>query len=137
MLIVNVASKCGYTPQYAQLEDLQQRFAGKGFIVLGFPCNQFGGQEPGTADEIASFCSRTYGVSFPMFEKIEVNGPHRHPPYVELTSMADAAGKAGDIEWNFEKFFVSPGGEAVARFRPGKPPGAAEPVSAIEANLPG
>ncbi len=136
MLIVNVASRCGNTPQYAQLEELQHRYADKGFTVLGFPCNQFGKQEPGTADEIAAFCSLTYGVTFPMFEKIDVNGPHRHPLYAELTAVADADGKAGDIEWNFEKFIVSPGGEIVARFRPDTLPDAPEVVAAIEALLP-
>src|SRR5579863_9748011 len=103
LLIVNVASKCGNTPQYAQLEDLQHRYTDRGFTVLGFPCNQFGRQEPGTAEEIASFCSLTYGVTFPMFEKIDVNGPLRHPLYAELSAVPDVDGKAGDIEWNFEK----------------------------------
>jgi glutathione peroxidase len=136
MLIVNVASKCGYTPQYAQLEELQQRYADRRFTVLGFPCNQFGQQEPGTADDIARFSSLTYGVTFPMFEKIDVNGPHRHPLYAELTIVADADGKAGDIEWNFEKFLVSPNGEVVARFRPETAPDAPEIVAAIESVLP-
>jgi glutathione peroxidase len=136
LLIVNVASKCGYTPQYAQLEDLQKRYADRGFAVLGFPCNQFGGQEPGTSDEIASFCSLTYGVTFPMFEKIEVNGPGRDPLYTELTTVADASGKAGDVKWNFEKFLVSPSGEVVARFRSKTSPDDAEFVAAIEAQLP-
>src|SRR5206468_10776889 len=117
-LIVNVASKCGLTPQYEGLERIQQRFASKGFTVLGVPCNQFGAQEPGTPDEIATFCSTTYGVTFPMTEKIEVNGDGRHPLYQQLTAVADAEGGAGDIQWNFEKFLVSPDGEIVARFRP-------------------
>jgi glutathione peroxidase len=136
LLVVNVASKCGLTPQYAGLERLHEQFAGRGFAVVGFPCNQFGGQEPGSAQEIAEFCSATYGVGFPMFEKIDVNGPDRHPVYTELTALADAAGEAGDIQWNFEKFLVAPDGKAVARFRPRTEPDAPEVVAAIEANLP-
>ncbi|MGO8959925.1 MAG: glutathione peroxidase [Streptosporangiaceae bacterium] len=136
LLVVNVASKCGLTPQYTSLEELHERFADRGFSVVGFPCNQFGGQEPGTADEIAEFCSTTYGVTFPMFEKIEVNGPGRHPIYEELTAIADADGQAGDIQWNFEKFLVGPDGSVLARFRPMTAPDAAELVGAIEANLP-
>ena len=136
-LIVNVASKCGLTPQYEGLERLQERFADKGFTVLGFPCNQFGAQEPGTSDEIATFCSTTYGVTFPMFEKLDVNGPDRHPLYADLTQVNDADGDAGDIQWNFEKFLVAPGGEVLARFRPTTEPEAAEVVGLIEAHLPG
>jgi glutathione peroxidase len=136
-LIVNVASKCGLTPQYAGLEALQERFGDRGFTVLGFPCNQFLGQEPGTSEEIATFCSTTYGVTFPMFEKVEVNGEDRHPLYAELTEVADAEGAAGDVQWNFEKFLVAPGGAVVGRFRPGVEPEAPELVAAIEANLPG
>jgi glutathione peroxidase len=136
LLIVNVASKCGLTPQYAGLEALHERFAGRGFAVVGFPCNQFGGQEPGSAEEIAEFCSMTYGVSFPMFEKIEVNGPDRHPIYTELTASADAEGQAGDIQWNFEKFLVGPDGAVIARFRPMTTPEAPELIEAIEASLP-
>ena len=136
LLVVNVASKCGLTPQYTGLEELHERFADRGFSVVGFPCNQFGEQEPGTADEIAAFCSVTYGVTFPMFEKIEVNGPGRHPIYSELTAVADADGQAGDIQWNFEKFLVGPDGTVLARFRPMTTPDAPELVSAIEANLP-
>jgi glutathione peroxidase len=136
LLVVNVASKCGLTPQYAGLERLHEQFADRGFAVVGFPCNQFGGQEPGSAEEIAEFCSATYGVSFPMFEKIDVNGPGRHPVYTELTALADDAGEAGDIQWNFEKFLVSPDGKAIARFRPRTEPDAPEVISAIEANLP-
>ena len=136
LLVVNVASKCGLTPQYAGLEELHERFADRGFSVVGFPCNQFGGQEPGSAEEIAEFCSTTYGVSFPLFEKIEVNGAGRHPIYAELTATADAEGEAGDIQWNFEKFLVGPDGAAVARFRPMTAPDAPEVVAAIEANLP-
>ncbi len=135
-LLVNVASKCGLTPQYEGLERLQETYGDRGFTVLGFPCNQFLGQEPGTAEEIAEFCSVTYGVSFPLFEKIEVNGEARHPLYAELTEVADADGEAGDIQWNFEKFLVSPDG-TVARFRPGVEPEAPELITAIEAHLPG
>src|SRR5215475_5729927 len=118
LLIVNVASKCGLTPQYTGLEQLHERLAGRGFTVLGFPCNQFGGQEPGTSEEIAEFCSTTYGVTFPMYAKIDVNGEGRHPLYDELTAVVDGKGEAGDILWNFEKFLVSPSGEVVGRFRP-------------------
>jgi glutathione peroxidase len=134
-LVVNVASRCGLTPQYEALERLHERYAGAGFSVLGFPCNQFAGQEPGTAEEIATFCSMTYGVTFPLFEKVEVNGEDRHPLYVELTRAADDAGASGDILWNFEKFLVK-GGEVVRRFRPQVQPDAPEVVEAIEANLP-
>ena len=137
VLIVNVASKCGLTPQYAGLERLQERFADKGFTVLGVPCNQFAGQEPGTAEEIATFCSATYGVSFPLTEKIDVNGPQRHPLYAALTVAADASGEAGDVQWNFEKFLLTPDGMIAARFRPQTEPEAQEIVSAIEAVLPG
>ena len=136
LLVVNVASKCGLTPQYNGLERLQERFSGRGFSVVGFPCNQFGGQEPGSSEEIAEFCSATYGVTFPMFEKIEVNGPGRHPVYTELTALPDAEGEAGDIQWNFEKFLVSPDGKAIARFRPRTEPEDPEDVAAIEATLP-
>jgi glutathione peroxidase len=136
LLVVNVASQCGLTPQYTGLEELHERYAERGFSVVGFPCNQFGGQEPGSAEEIAEFCSTTYGVSFPMYEKIEVNGPGRHPIYTELTAAADAEGQAGDIQWNFEKFLVGPDGTVLARFRPMTAPDAPELVEAIEANLP-
>ncbi len=136
LLVVNVASKCGLTPQYTGLEELHEKFADRGFAVVGFPCNQFGGQEPGSAEEIAEFCSATYGVTFPMFEKIEVNGPGRHPIYDELTAVADADGQAGDIQWNFEKFLVGSDGAVLARFRPMTAPDAPELVAAIEANLP-
>ena len=136
VLVVNVASKCGLTPQYEGLERLQKTYGDKGFTVLGVPCNQFMGQEPGSAEEIQTFCSTTYGVTFPLTEKIEVNGDDRHPLYQELTRTADADGEAGDIQWNFEKFLVAPGGDVVARFRPGVEPEAAEVTSAIEANLP-
>jgi glutathione peroxidase len=136
LLLVNVASKCGLTPQYEGLERIHERYADRGFAVLGFPCNQFMGQEPGTPDEIATFCSTTYGVTFPLFEKIDVNGADRHPLYAALTEVADAEGKAGDIQWNFEKFLVDPTGGIVARFRPMTDPEAPDLVTAIEATLP-
>jgi len=136
LLIVNVASKCGLTPQYEGLERLQATYQDRGFSVLGFPCNQFGEQEPGSPEEIATFCSTTYGVTFPMFEKLEVNGEGRHPLYGELVTHPDADGDAGDIQWNFEKFLVSPDGEVVDRFRPLVDPEAPELVDAIETNLP-
>jgi len=135
-LIVNVASRCGLTPQYTGLEQLQERYAPSGFSVLGVPCNQFGGQEPGSAEQIAEFCSTTYGVSFPMTEKVDVNGAARHPLYQRLTTTTDAQGKAGDIQWNFEKFLISPSGEVVARFRPQTEPLSADVVGAIESELP-
>lgn len=136
VLIVNVASKCGLTPQYEGLERLQQRYAERGFTVLGVPCNQFMGQEPGTPEEIATFCSSTYGVTFPLTEKIDVNGDDRHSLYAELTAVSDAAGESGDIQWNFEKFLVAPGGSIVGRFRPTVDPEADELIAAIEAVLP-
>ena len=136
LLMVNVASKCGLTPQYAGLQRLQDTYGARGFTVLGFPCNQFLEQEPGTADEIAEFCSVNYGVSFPLFEKIEVNGPGRHAIYDELTATEDAEGNAGDIQWNFEKFLVSPDGAVVGRFRPGVEPEDPVLVRAIEESLP-
>jgi glutathione peroxidase len=136
LLIVNVASKCGLTPQYTALEQLQQRYADRGFSVIGVPCNQFGGQEPGTADEIRTFCSTTYGVTFPMLAKTDVNGPDRHPLYTELTAVPDADGEAGDIQWNFEKFLVDPAGDVVARFRPRTTPDDEVVTKAIEAALP-
>ncbi|HEV8064867.1 MAG TPA: glutathione peroxidase [Acidimicrobiales bacterium] len=136
VLVVNVASRCGLTPQYEGLERLQERYAGKGFTVLGVPCNQFGEQEPGTAGEIKEFCSVTYGVTFPMTEKIEVNGEGRHPLYQELTAVEDGEGAAGDIQWNFEKFLVAPGAASVRRFRPLTEPESEELTSAIEAALP-
>ena len=135
-LFVNVASKCGLTPQYEGLERLQETYGERGFTVVGFPCNQFLGQEPGSAEEIATFCSTTYGVTFPLTEKIEVNGDDRHPVYAELTEAPDAEGAAGDIQRNFEKFLVSPDGSVVARFRPTVEPEDPTVVSAIEANLP-
>jgi glutathione peroxidase len=136
LLVVNVASKCGLTPQYEGLERLQKRYANRGFSVLGFPSNQFAGQEPGSADEIAAFCSATYGVTFPLFEKTDVNGDDRHPLYVTLTETPDAEGQAGDVQWNFEKFLINGDGEVVGRFRPRTEPEADEVVAAIEAHLP-
>ena len=135
VLMVNVASRCGLTPQYTGLEALQQQFAGDGFTVLGAPCNQFGEQEPGSADEIQTFCSTTYGTSFPMTEKLEVNGDGRHPLYTELTATPDAQGEAGDVQWNFEKFLVGPSGDVLARFRPTVEPESDEVVAAIQAAL--
>ncbi|MFB7109699.1 glutathione peroxidase [Streptomyces sp. NPDC056291] len=135
VLIVNVASKCGLTPQYAGLEQLHERYAGQGFTVLGVPCNQFMGQEPGSAEEIAEFCSATYGVTFPMTEKVEVNGEGRHALYERLTGFADAEGHSGDIRWNFEKFLVGRDGKVVARFSPQTGPEAAELVAAVEEQL--
>ena len=136
LLVVNVASRCGLTPQYEDLEKLQKEYAARGFSVVGFPCNQFGGQEPGTAEEIKSFCSLTYGVTFPMFEKIEVNGAKRHPIYAELTKIADTKGTSGDIRWNFEKFVISADGRTVTRFSPDTEPYDPAIVAAIEAGLP-
>ena len=136
VLVVNVASRCGLTPQYEGLERLQETYGDRGFTVVGFPCNQFGGQEPGTAEEIQTFCSTTYGVSFPLMEKIDVNGPDRHPVYEVLTHVPDAAGEAGDIKWNFEKFLLSPAGAPVARFRPTTEPEDDAVVAAIESQLP-
>ncbi|WP_206790631.1 glutathione peroxidase [Amycolatopsis sp. MtRt-6] len=136
LLVVNVASKCGLTPQYSGLERLQERFGARGFSVVGFPCNQFAGQEPGSAEEIQTFCSTTYGVTFPLFEKIDVNGEDRHPLYAELTETADAEGMAGDVQWNFEKFLIGADGEVLARFRPRTEPEDETVVKAIEAALP-
>ncbi|GHC53640.1 glutathione peroxidase [Streptomyces flavofungini] len=136
VLIVNVASKCGLTPQYAGLERLHEAYAARGFTVLGVPCNQFMGQEPGTSQEIAEFCSATYGVTFPLTAKVDVNGDGRHALYQRLVPKADAEGHTGDVRWNFEKFLVDGSGKVVARFSPQTEPDAAELVSAIEANLP-
>jgi glutathione peroxidase len=134
-LVVNVASRCGLTPQYAQLEALQEEYAARGFTVIGVPCNQFMGQEPGTAEEIAEFCSATYGVTFPMTEKVEVNGDGAHPLFRQLTTTPDLDGKDGDVAWNFEKWLVSGTGEVVARFRPQTLPDAPEVRAAIESVL--
>jgi glutathione peroxidase len=135
LLVVNVASKCGLTPQYTGLEALHEKLADRGFAVLGFPCNQFGEQEPGTAEEIATFCSTSYGVTFPLFEKNDVNGPDRQPLYDVLTPLADSEGNTGDIRWNFEKFLVDRSGEPVQRFSPLVEPEAAELTESIETLL--
>jgi glutathione peroxidase len=136
LMLVNVASKCGNTPQYSTLEALQKKYAAKGFTVIGFPCNQFGGQEPGTAEEIQTFCATNYGITFPIMEKIDVNGDTRHPIYKALTPIADAAGKNGDIRWNFEKFVVSADGKKVTRFSPKVKPEDPAVIAAVEAALP-
>jgi glutathione peroxidase len=136
LLIVNVASKCGLTPQYEALEKLHETYKDRGFSVIGVPCNQFMGQEPGTAEEIAEFCSTTYNVTFPILEKTDVNGAHQHPLFAQLNQQADAAGEAGDVKWNFEKFLVSPAGEVIGRFRPQVTPDAPEVIAAIEGALP-
>ena len=135
-LFVNVASKCGLTPQYSALEQLQKDYGDKGFTVIGFPCNQFGGQEPGTAEEIETFCSTSYGVTFPMSEKIDVNGESKHPLYATLEETADSEGHSGDIRWNFEKFLIAPDGTVAARFSPMVAPDDPAVVSAIEGVLP-
>ncbi|MQW77127.1 glutathione peroxidase [Nocardioides sp. dk4132] len=132
-LLVNVASKCGLTPQYAGLEKLHEEYADRGFQVIGLPCNQFMGQEPGSPEEIAEFCSATYGVTFPMTEKIEVNGEGRHPIYAELTTTPNEQGEAGDIAWNFEKFLIAADGTVVARFSPRVEPDDASLVDAVRA----
>jgi glutathione peroxidase len=136
VLIVNVASRCGLTPQYEGLERLQRRYGDAGFTVLGVTCNQFAGQEPGTPEEIQQFCSATYGASFPLTEKLDVNGRQSHPLYDWLTSANDAEGEAGEVQWNFEKFLISPAGEIVARFRPTIEPEDDRVTSAIERVLP-
>jgi glutathione peroxidase len=136
LMVVNVASKCGNTPQYATLEALQKKYESKGFTVIGFPCNQFHGQEPGTAEEIATFCATNYGITFPIMEKIEVNGDGRHPIYKALTPIADASGHEGDIRWNFEKFVVSADGKKVTRFSPKVKPEDPAVIAAVEAALP-
>ncbi|SEH62944.1 glutathione peroxidase [Mycolicibacterium rutilum] len=135
-LVVNVASKCGLTPQYTALEKLAEDYRDRGLTVIGVPCNQFMGQEPGTAEEIQEFCSTTYGVTFPLLAKTDVNGAERHPLYAELTKAADDSGEAGDIQWNFEKFLLAPGGTVVKRFRPRTEPDAPEVIAAIEDVLP-
>jgi glutathione peroxidase len=135
VLVVNVASKCGLTPQYTALEKLARDYGDRGLTVLCVPCNQFMGQEPGTAEEIEEFCSTTYGVTFPLLEKTDVNGAGRHPLYDDLTAFPDADGVAGDVQWNFEKFLLAPGGDVVNRFRPSTVPDAPEVLTAIEAVL--
>jgi len=134
-LLVNVASKCGLTPQYTGLERLHEEYAARGFTVVGLPCNQFGEQEPGSSEEIAEFCSATYGVTFPMSEKIEVNGPGRHEVYRTLVETADEQGRSGDIAWNFEKFLIDADGTVVARFSPRVEPDDEQVVSAVESAL--
>jgi glutathione peroxidase len=136
VLVVNVASKCGLTPQYAALEKIAEDFAGRGLTVLGAPCNQFLGQEPGTNDEIAEFCSTSYGVTFPLTDKLEVNGEGQHPLFTELTAAADPEGHTGDVRWNFEKWIVSPQGAVLARFSPRTEPDDDAVIAAIEAALP-
>ena len=135
VLVVNVASKCGLTPQYSALEKIAQDYRDRGLTVIGVPCNQFMGQEPGTAEEIQAFCSDNYGVSFPLLAKTDVNGSERHPLFAALTKTPDASGEAGDVQWNFEKFLLAPGGTVVKRFRPRTEPDAPEVVEAIEAVL--
>jgi glutathione peroxidase len=135
-LVVNVASKCGLTPQYTALEQLAKDYGDRGLTVIGVPCNQFMGQEPGTAEEIRTFCSTNYGVTFPLLAKTDVNGDDRHPLYAELTKATDDSGEAGDIQWNFEKFLLAPDGRVVKRFRPRTAPDAPEVIAAIEAVLP-
>jgi glutathione peroxidase len=136
VLVVNVASKCGLTPQYEGLQALADTYADRGLVVLGVPCNQFKGQEPGTADEIAEFCSTSYGVTFPLTEKVDVNGPGRHPLYSALVGTPDADGHTGDIRWNFEKFLIAPDGAVAARFGPQTVPQDPAVVEAIEKALP-
>ena len=134
-LLVNVASKCGLTPQYSALEALHEEYAPQGFAVVGLPCNQFGGQEPGTSEEIAQFCSATYGVTFPMAEKVEVNGPGRHPVYAALVDTEDEGGERGDIRWNFEKFLIAADGSPIARFSPRVTPDDERVVAAVRGAL--
>ncbi|MER7208562.1 glutathione peroxidase [Streptosporangium sp. NPDC000239] len=134
-LVVNVASRCGLTPQYSGLVELQRTYGGAGLTVVGVPCNQFMGQEPGSPEEIQEFCSTTYGVDFPLLAKTDVNGEGRHPLYASLTETPDAEGTAGDVQWNFEKFLVSREGEVLARFRPGVEPGDPAVIAAIEKTL--
>jgi glutathione peroxidase len=134
LLLVNVASRCGNTPQYSKLEELQKQYGDQGFTVIGFPCNQFLGQEPGSTEDIKEFCSTTYGVTFPLMDKTRVNGIRKHPLYAALTREPDSDGKAGNVKWNFEKFVISPDGE-VSRFRPKVQPDAPEVIAAIERGL--
>lgn len=131
ILIVNVASKCGHTKQYAQLQALYEQYGQGNFVVLGFPCNQFLRQEPGTNEEIMEFCSTNYGVTFPMFDKLNVGGKQKHPLYENLITNPDATGKAGRVLWNFEKFLIEPDG-TVHRFRSKTLPDAPEIVQLIE-----
>ena len=134
-LLVNVASKCGLTPQYNGLEELQEKYGHRGFTVVGLPCNQFGGQEPGSSEEIAEFCSATYGVTFPMSEKVEVNGEGRHEVYRQLVETPNEKGEAGDVQWNFEKFLVDGDGAVIARFNPTVEPQDPRLVAHVESLL--
>lgn len=136
-LLVNVASRCGLTPQYTALEQLHERYADRGFTVIGVPCNQFGGQEPGTSDEIAEFCSATYGVTFPMTEKVDVNGDSRHAIYDHLAAAPDEDGEAGDVQWNFEKFLITGDGQVASRFRPSVTPDDERVLAAVESLVSG
>ncbi|MCZ7379308.1 glutathione peroxidase [Micromonospora sp. WMMC250] len=136
LLVVNVASRCGLTPQYAGLQKLAETYADRGLVVLGVPCNQFAGQEPGSSAEISDFCQVNYGVTFPLTEKVDVNGPNRHPLYAALVDTSDADGHTGDVRWNFEKFLVAPDGTVAARFAPSVEPAAEELRTAIEKTLP-
>lgn len=133
LLIVNVASKCGYTPQYEGLQSLYEKYKDEGFEILAFPCNDFGGQEPGSNEEIKEFCTLNYGVSFPLFDKIKVLGKEKHPLYQRLTTNPTT--EQGDIKWNFEKFLISKNGEIIKRFRSGVEPLSEEAVTAIESEL--
>ncbi len=135
VLAVNVASKCGFTPQYAGLEAIYERYSDRGFTVLGFPCNQFGRQEPGSADQIQQFCQVNYGVTFPLFAKLDVKGPEQSPLYAQLTQTPDDAGKSGNVGWNFEKFLIDREGNVVRRFRSRVKPEDARVTEAIEALL--
>ncbi len=133
LLVVNVASKCGLTPQYSALESLYERYKDKGFSVLAFPCNQFAGQEPGTSEEIKQFCSTKYNVTFPLFDKLDVNGPNRHPLYQALAGKGSPY--PGDIKWNFGKFLIGRDGRILKRFEPKTTPDSPEVQQAIEAAL--
>jgi glutathione peroxidase len=135
LLLVNVASKCGYTPQYADLQSLYEQFKDRGLVVIGVPANNFGGQEPGTDQEIKTFCTRTYNVTFPMLSKVSVKGEDQTPLYQYLTSAAANPATAGDVKWNFTKFLVSKQGKVIGRFEPKVKPDAPEVVSAIEQAL--
>ncbi|HET7689058.1 MAG TPA: glutathione peroxidase [Nocardioidaceae bacterium] len=134
-LVVNVASQCGLTPQYTQLQALQEKYVDRGFTVVGVPCNQFGAQEPGTAEEIVTFCDRSYGVTFPLTEKVDVNGPERHPIFDELSQATTRSGKTGDVSWNFEKWLVDRDGTVLARFSPQVPPDDPRIIEAVESAL--
>jgi glutathione peroxidase len=133
LLVVNVASRCGFTPQYTALEAVYEKYGDKGYAVLGFPCNQFGQQEPGTSEEIKQFCTSKYSVKFPMFDKIEVNGPNRHPLYAALAGKESPF--PGDIKWNFTKFLIGRDGKIIKRFESATKPDAPEVIAAIEAAL--